>query len=155
MQLERASAGVLQACAAHTPAACSCDARSSKTTIYGLCGDTVPHTSAVPMLAQAAQRDQQRDGRVDRDDRHEQPRRQDAGRSETFEQRRHGGKSDDTSTRYGDCSASNEVSGTYVIDARGWTARVAPFVCVCVGVCVTHRHNARDAQRLVLFFSFA
>ena len=96
MQLERASAGVLQACAAHTPAACSCDARSSKTTIYGLCGDTVPHTSAVPMLAQAAQRDQQRDGRVDRDDRHEQPRREDAGRSETFEQRRHGGKSDDT-----------------------------------------------------------
>ena len=107
------------------------------------------------VACQAAQRDQQRDGRVDRDDRHEQPRRQDAGRSETFEQRRHGGKSDDTSTRYGDCSASNEVSSTYVIDARGWTARVAPFVCVCVSVCVTHRHNARDAQRLVLFFSFA
>ena len=86
------------------------------------------------VACQAAQRDQQRDGRVDRDDRHEQPRREDAGRSETFEQQRHGGKSDDTSTRYGDCSASNEVSGTYVIDARGWTARVAPFVCVCVGM---------------------
>ena len=140
MLLERASAVVLQACAAHTQAVCNCDARSGKTTIYRLYGDTVPHTSAVPMsLAQAAERDQQRDGRVDRDDRHEQRRREDAGRSETFEQRWHDGKRDERSTRNGDCSASNKVSGTYVIDARRVDRSSRAFrSCVCVGACVTH-----------------
>ena len=89
------------------------------------------------VACQAAQRDQQRDGRVDRDDRHEQPRREDAGRSETFEQQRHGGKSDDTSTRYGDCSAINEVSGTYVIDARVDRSSRAFRLCLRGCVCYT------------------